>query len=122
MESQSEDEFDINACDDDESIIDRMLNGKKYIWVKIKTMTVIKNLPVTNVDIIEWLLSRLPIRDSSVVSSLTGSSEKLSDGWRKGGRNKLTVEKIKSLLTDCGSPTKQILTIKEILKDPKYSE
>ena len=44
MESQSEDdEFDINACSDDENIIDRMLNDKKDIRVKIKTMTVIEN-------------------------------------------------------------------------------
>ena len=36
MENQSEDEFDINACSDDESIIDRMLNDKKDIRVRFK--------------------------------------------------------------------------------------
>ena len=85
-------------------------------------MTVIENLPVTNSDLPERLLLRLPIRDSSIVSSLTGSSGKISGGRRKGGRNKTTVDKIKSHLTDCGSPTQQILMIKAILKDPTYSE
>ena len=45
MECQSDDiEFDINACSDDESIIGSILNDKKYIRVRIKTMTVIENL------------------------------------------------------------------------------
>ena len=63
-----------------------------------------ENLPVTNADIYEILLSRLPIRDSSVVSSSTGLNGKVSGGRCKGGQNKLTVDKIKNLLTDCGSP------------------
>ena len=67
--------------------------------------TVIENLPVTNSDLPERLLLRLLIRDSSIVSSLTGSSGKVSGGRRKGGRNKTTVDKIKNLLTDCGSLT-----------------
>ena len=78
---------------------------KKDSRVRIKTMTVIKNLPVTNADIFEFFLSRLSIRNGSVVSSLTGSSDKIFGNWCKGGRNKSTVDKIKSLLTDCGSPT-----------------
>ena len=105
MESQSEDnEFDINACSDDESIIGRMLNNKKDIRVRINKLTVFENLPITIVDIPECLLSRLLIRDSSIVSLLTDSSGKVSGGRRKGGRNKSTVDKIKSRLTDCGSP------------------
>ena len=48
-------------------------------------MTVIENLPVTNADIPERLLSRLSIRDSSVVYLLTGLRGKVSGGWRKGG-------------------------------------
>ena len=116
MESQIEDEFDINACSDDESIIDRILNDKKDIRVIIKTVTVIENLSVTTVDITECLLSRLPIRDSSIVSSSTGLSGKVSGGRRKGGRNKSTADKIKNLLTDCGSPSQQLLTIKSLLK------
>ena len=65
-----------------------MLNDKKDIRVRIKTMTVIENLLVTNANIPEHLLSRLPIRDSSIVSSLTDSSGKVSCGWRKGGSKK----------------------------------
>ena len=57
-------------------------------------MTVIENLPVTNVDIPKYLLSRLPIRDGSVVSSLTGLSGQMYGGRRKGERNKTTVDKI----------------------------
>ena len=95
---------------------------KKDSRVRIKTMTVIKNLPVTNADIFEFFLSRLSIRNGSVVSSLTGSSDKIFGDWCKGGRNKSTVDKIKSLLTDCGSPTQQLFTIKAILKYPIYSE
>ena len=61
---------------------------KKDIQIRIKTMTVIENLPVINVDIHESLLLRLPIRDSYVVSSLTGSSGKISGGRCKVGKNK----------------------------------
>ena len=85
-------------------------------------MTVIENLPVTNADIPEFLLSCLPIRDSSVVCLVTGLSGKVSGGRRKGGSKKLTVDKIKSLLTNLGSPSQRILTIKLILKDLIYSE
>ena len=84
-------------------------------------MTVIENLPVTNADIPERLLSRLSIRDSSVVYLLTGLRGKVSGGWRKGGWNNTTIYKIKNLLTDYGSPTQHILTIK-IMKDSIFSE
>ena len=110
----------IDAYSDGNSIIDRMLYNKN-IRVRVKTMTVIENLLVANTDIPEILLSRLQIRDSSVLSSLTGSSGKVT-GRRKGGRNKSTVDKNIRLLTDCGSPTQQILMIKAILKDLRYSE
>ena len=59
-------------------------------------MTVIENLTVTNADIPKSLLSRLPIRDSSVVSSLTVSNWKVSGGRCKNGGNKATVDKIKT--------------------------
>ena len=88
----------------------------------MKTMTVIENLPVINVDIPESSLSYLPIRDSYTVSLLSGSSGKVYGGRRKYGKNKSTVDKIKTLLTDFGSPTQHILTIKTILKNPIYSE
>ena len=80
MESQNEDdEFDINICSDDESIIDIMLYDKKDIRVRIKTMTVIENLPLTIVDIPEYVLSHLPIRDSSVVSSFISLNGKVPE-------------------------------------------
>ena len=67
---------------------------KKVIRVTIKNMTVIENLPLTIADIPECLLSRLPIGDGSVVSSVTSSSGKVSGGRRKGGRNRSTIDKI----------------------------
>ena len=87
MESQNEDDFDLNVCFDDERIIYRILHENNYIKVRINTMTIIENLPVTNANIHESLFSRLPMRDSAVLTSLTGSSSKVSDGRRKGGRN-----------------------------------
>ena len=62
---------------------------KKDIRVRIKTMTVIENLPITNTDNHESLLSCLSNRDISVVSSLTGSSGKVSGGRRKVEKNLL---------------------------------
>ena len=67
-------------------------------------MTVIENLPITNTDNHESLLSCLSNRDISVVSLLTGSSGKVSGGRRKV-EEKSTVDKIKKRLSDCGSPT-----------------
>ena len=122
MENQSEDKFDINACSDDESIIDRMLNDKKDIRVRVKIMTIIENLSVTNAEFSECLLLRIPIRDSFVLSSLTGSSGKVFSGRRKGSRNISIIDKMKILLTDCGSPSQQLLTIKALLKDPIYGK
>ena len=82
-----------------------MLDDKKDIRFRVKTMTVIENLPVTNAEFSEWLLSRLQIRDSSVLSSLTGSSGKVSSGRRKGSRNNSIVDRMKVLLTDCSRPS-----------------
>ena len=65
MESQSGDDgddiFDINECSDDENIVDRILDDKKYIRFRVRTMTVIENLHVTNAEFSERLLSRIPI-------------------------------------------------------------
>ena len=47
-------------------------------------MTIIETLTVTNAEFSECLLSRLPVRDSFVLSSLTGSSGKENNGRRKG--------------------------------------
>ena len=63
MESQSgDDDFNINACFDDKSIIDRILNDKKDIRVRVKTMAVIENLQVINAAFPEYSLSRIPER------------------------------------------------------------
>ena len=67
-------------------------------------MEIIKNLPITNADLPNNLLSRLPIRDNSVVPSLTGSSGKVA-GRRKSRRKKSTLDKLKHLLNECGSPS-----------------
>ena len=83
MESQSEGEIDLNARSADDSIIYRMLYEIKYIRVRVNTLTIIKNLPVTNTNILESLMSRLPIRDIFIISSLTGLSGKVV-GRRKG--------------------------------------
>ena len=86
IESQSEREFDLNTFSYDDSIIDWCFI-KKDIRVRVKTLTIIENLPVTNEGIPKSLLSRLPIRNSSVLSSLTGLSGKIA-GRRKSRRNK----------------------------------
>ena len=85
-----------------------MLDDKKDIQVRIRTMTIIENLPVTNAKFSECLLSRLPIWDSSVSFSLTGSSGKENNGRCKGSRNNSIVDRMKILLTDCGSPSQQL--------------
>ena len=72
-------------------------------------MTIIETLTVTNAEFSECLLSRLPVRDSFVLSSLTGSSGKGS--WKNS-----IVDRIKILLNDCGSPSQQLLTIKIIVE------
>ena len=121
-EVNGDEDFDIDACSDDESILDRMLDDKKDIRVRIRTMTIIENLPATEAEFSECLLSRLQVQDSSVLSSLTGSSGKENNGRRKGSRNNSIVDRMKILLTDCGSPSQQLLTIKALLKDPIYGE
>ena len=121
-EVNGDEDFDIDACSDDESILDRMLDDKKDIRVRIRTMTIIENLPATEAEFSECLLSRLQVQDNSVLSSLTGSSGKENNGRRKGSRNNSIVDRMKILLTDCGSPSQQLLTIKALLKDPIYGE
>ena len=79
---QDENDFDVSG---DNSIIDRMVCEISYIRVRVNTMATIKHLPITNTYFPNSLLSRLPIRDNYVVSSLIGSSGKVT-GKRKGGR------------------------------------
>ena len=66
-------------------------------------------------------MSRLPIEDNSIVSSLTDSSGKVT-GMLEGGRNKSTIDKIKNMWNDSGSSSQKILTIKAILKYLIFSE
>ena len=78
-------------------------------------MEIIEKLIITNTDLPNNLLPRLLIRDNSVVSTLTGSSGKVTNR-RKDGKNKPTIDKIENLSNDCGSPSQQILTIYGVLK------
>ena len=80
---QDEDDFGVS---DDDSIIDILLFVINDVRVRVNTMEIINNLPITNADISNNLLSRLPIKDSSVASSMTVSSCKVASR-RKGRRN-----------------------------------
>ena len=66
-----QDENDVGAFDE-YSIIDRIMCERSDIRVGIKTMKIIKNLPIVNIDIPKSLLSRLIIKVNYVVSFLTG--------------------------------------------------
>ena len=110
-----QDEDNLNVSENDDSIIDKLLSERNQVKVRVKTIAIIENLPITNEDLLNNLLSRLPIRDNSVVSSLTGSSGK-DTRRHKGGINKSTIVKIKHLLNYCGSSSQKILTIKTALK------
>lgn len=65
--------------------------------------------------ILIFLLLRILIRQSYVVSSLTGLRDNIS-GRPKSTRNRSLIEKIKCLLYDCDSPTQQLFTIEAGLK------
>ena len=85
-------------------------------------MTLIENSPLINADITNISLLHLLIKDSSVVSSLIGESSKSTGCRFKGKRNRATIDKIKHLSTDYDSPNQQLLTIKDVLKDPVFSK
>jgi len=87
---QDDDDFDVS---DDDSMIDILICERNDVRVRVNTMKIIKNLPITNVDLPNNVLSRLPIKSNSVVSSLTDSSGKISVRL-KGGRIKSTMDKI----------------------------
>lgn len=87
---QDEDDFDVS---DDDSMIDRLICERNDVRVRVNTMKITKNLPITNVDLPNNVLSRLPIKINSVVSSLTDSSGKISVRL-KGGRIKSTIDMI----------------------------
>ena len=79
------------------------------------SLTMIENLPPINVDLPNILLSRLPTRDSYIVSSLTSPSGNYASK-PKAIRNWSTINKIKDLLADYSSPNQQLLAIKSVLK------
>ena len=54
-----------------------MLYKRNDGTVRINTMTIIENLPTFNADLSNNLVLRLPIRDNSIVSSLTSSIVKV---------------------------------------------
>ena len=113
---QDEDDFDVS---DDDSIINKLICERNEVRVRFDTIVIIENLPLANADLPNNLLSRLLIKNNCNVSYLTSSSGKEA-GRHKGGRNKSTIDKIKHLLNDCGSPSQKILTIKAVLKDPIF--
>lgn len=61
-------------------IIDRMILEKRDVIVRLRTITLIENLPLTNADNPSSLLSYLPIRDRFVSSSLTSEGSNSTDG------------------------------------------
>ena len=63
---QDEDDFDIS---NEDSIIDRIIFERNDIRVRVNTMSIIENLPITRAELPNRLLSRLPVRDNSVVPS-----------------------------------------------------
>ena len=99
MGHQEGDYFDAS---NDDGIIDRIMSERNDVRIRVNTMAIIENLPITNTDLPNNVLSHLLIRYNYVVSSLTGSNSKVV-GRRYAGRNKSTIDKIKHLLNDCGS-------------------
>ena len=114
---QDIDNFDLS---DDDSTIDKLIYERNDIRVRVDTMAIIENLPITNVDRPNNLLSCLLIRDNYIVLSLIASSGKVV-GRHKSGRNKLTIIEIKNLLNDCDTLSQQVLMIKAVLKDLIFS-
>ena len=53
MKSQIEGEFAFNTCYDDDSVMNRILYNKN-IRPRVKALTIVENLPVTNTDIPEF--------------------------------------------------------------------
>ena len=114
---QDIDNFDLS---DDDSTIDKLIYERNDVRVRVDTMANNENLPITNVDRPNNLLSCLLIRDNYIVLSLIASSGKVV-GRHKSGRNKLTIIEIKNLLNDCDTLSQQVLMIKAVLKDLIFS-
>ena len=88
--------------------------------VRVNTRAIIKSLTIKHADLPDNLLSRFPIRNNSIVSSLICLSGMVT-GRGKGGRNKSTIDKIKNLLKDYSSSSQQKIVVKAVLKDPIFS-
>ena len=114
---QDIDNFDLS---DDDSTIYKLIYERNDVRVRVDTMANNENLPITNVDRPNNLLSCLLIRDNYIVLSLIASSGKVV-GRHKSGRNKLTRIEIKNLLNDCDTLSQQVLMIKAVLKDLIFS-
>ena len=87
-----------------------MVSKKRNISIRVRFHFLIENLSSISTNISSSLLSRIPIRQIFIVSSLTGLSDNVS-GRSKVSRNRSLLEKIKDLLEDYGSSTQQLITI-----------
>ena len=97
-----------------------MIYERNDVRVRVNTRAIIKSLTIKHADLPDNLLSRFPIRNNSIVSSLICLSGMVT-GKGKGGRNKSTIDKINNLLNDCRSPSQQNKVVKVVLKDPIFS-
>ena len=89
-----------------------MVSKKRNISIRVRFYFFIENLSSITTNISSSLLSRIPIRQIVIVSSLTGLSDHVS-GRSKVSRNRSLLEKIKDLLEDYGSSTQQLITINQ---------
>ena len=97
-----------------------MVSEIRDISVRVRSSTIIKNLPPVDADISNsLLLSRYSIMDSSNISSLLSSSGNIG-GYLNGNRDRSSISKIKNLLTDYSIPSQQPITITLILKYPIF--
>lgn len=87
-----------------------MVSKKRNISIRVRFHFLIENLSSISTNISSFLLSRIPIRQIFIVSSLTALSDNVS-GRSKVSRNRSLLEKIKDLLEDYGSSTQQLITI-----------
>ena len=87
-----------------------MVSKKRNISIRVRFHFLIENLSSISTNISSFLLSRIPILQIFIVSSLTALSDNVS-GRSKVSRNRSLLEKIKDLLEDYGSSTQQLITI-----------
>lgn len=79
--------FEVTECSNGDIVIDRMVSDKRNTLIKLRSHFLIDNLPSIDTDIPGNSLSRISIRQISVVSSLNVSSDN-TNGRRKGCRNR----------------------------------